>query len=129
MEVPDVWVLWAVLIVIAMALGWYYSVVALWKRLRAAKSLRQSQATRHGQTLEQFAPFLENWPWDPKQFRFLGTPVDGVQFNEDGIVFVEIKAGRSRLHPNQAAIRDHIAAGRVRFQEVRLDGEAVASNP
>lgn len=90
------------------------------RRLRRLASLKQSQATRHGQTLEQFAPLLEGWPWDPKGFRFLGAPVDGVQFTDDGVVFVEIKTGRSTLNAVQRRIREQVEAGRVSWREIRL---------
>ena len=71
--------------------------------------------------MEQFAPFLEDWPWDPKGFRFIGSPVDGLQFNEDGVVFVEIKSASSRLSSVQQTIKRHVQEGRVEWHEVRLD--------
>lgn len=93
---------------------------ALVRRLLHLGHLKRSQATRHGQTLEQFAPLIASWPWDPKRFRFLGAPIDGVQFTDEGVVFVEIKTGRSTLSPVQRQIREQVEAGRVRWQEVRL---------
>ena len=89
-------------------------------RIRALTSQRQSQAARYGQTMEQFAPFLEDWPWDPKGFRFLGDPIDGIQFNDDGIVIVEVKSARSRLSPRQAIVRRQVEEGRVQWREVRI---------
>lgn len=90
------------------------------RRLHAATSHARSQATRHGQTLEQFAPFLETWPYDPKGFRFIGSPVDGIQFGSEAIVFVEIKSNTSHLSPVQREARAHVEAGRVTWREVRL---------
>ncbi len=90
------------------------------RRLRELDFGKRSQSTRYGQITEQFAPFLAAWPWDPKGFRFLGTPVDGVQFNDDGVVFVEIKSADSRLNPLQRRIREHVEAGRVSWREVRI---------
>ena len=98
---------------------------AFWIR-RLSRLLRESRfqgrslATRHGQVAEQFAPFLATWPWDPKGFRFIGSPIDGLQFTPDGVVFVEIKTGGSRLSPLQAQVRDHVEAGRVSWKEVRI---------
>lgn len=71
--------------------------------------------------MEQFAPFLADWPWDPKLFRFIGSPIDGLQFTPDGVVFVEIKSASSRLSPIQQQVRDHVEAGRVSWQEIRID--------
>lgn len=100
---------------------WAKSVQSLRGRLRDLDGQKRSQSTRYGQTMEQFAPFLERWPWDPKLFRFIGSPIDGVQFTEDGVVFVEIKSASSRLSPIQKQVKAHIQAGRVEWQEVRID--------
>jgi len=101
--------------------AWAASTRGLRRRLRELDSSKRSQSTRYGQTLEQFAPFLADWPWDPKGFRFIGSPVDGLQFNADGVVFVEIKSADSRLSPVQQAIKRHVEEGRVEWREVRLD--------
>ncbi|MCA1810720.1 MAG: hypothetical protein LC623_01760 [Halobacteriales archaeon] len=99
---------------------WLWTTVSLLRRLRTLRSAKQSQSTRYGQISEQFAPHLESWPWDPKGFRFIGSPVDGVQFTEEGVVFVEIKAADGRLTPQQAAIKRQVQEGRVAWHEVRL---------
>jgi predicted Holliday junction resolvase-like endonuclease len=90
-------------------------------RLRTLQSAKQSLSTRYGQITEQFAPFLADWPWDPKAFRFIGSPVDGIQFTEDAVVFVEIKSARSRLSPEQRRIRELVQAGRIEWREVRIE--------
>ena len=100
--------------------AWAASTRGLRRKVRELDSGKRSQSTRYGQTMEQFAPFLQDWPWDPKGFRFIGSPVDGVQFNADGVVFVEVKAAGSRLSPLQQAIRAHVEEGRVQWREVRI---------
>lgn len=101
-------------------LGWAGSVRRLRRRLRDARSARQSLATRHGQVIEQVAPFLATWPYDAKRFRFLGSPVDGVQFTDDAVVFVEVKTQDGRLTPEQQRVKALVQAGRVRWDEVRI---------
>lgn len=91
------------------------------RRLRQAVSQRQSTAARHGQIYEQYFPMLKDYPYDPKDFRFLGTPVDGVQFTEDGIILVEFKSGRSRLSKKQRKIKKLVEEGKVRFEEYRAE--------
>lgn len=111
------------LVVAALAAAWLFTVVVavrLRRRLRGLVSSRQSLATRHGQAVEQFVPFMAQWPWDPQRFRFLGDPVDGVQFTDDGVVFVEVKTGNGRLNAVQRQVRDHVRAGRVAWHEVRV---------
>ena len=88
--------------------------------LRKALSSRQSLSTRYGKTTEQFMPFMSDYPWDPQRFRFLGSPIDGVQFEDDRVILVEFKTASSRLSQSQRQIRDHVAKGRVEFREVRM---------
>lgn len=90
------------------------------EQLQALDHAKRSQSTRYGQITEQFAPLLTDWPWDPKRFKFLGDPIDGIQFTDQGIVFVEIKTNTSQLSPVQRAVRDHVKAGRVHWYEMRL---------
>ena len=67
------------------------------------------------------APFLECWPYDPNNFRFLGSPVDGIQYNDDAVIFVEIKTGGSRLSKSQKSVKELVKAGKVYFETFRID--------
>lgn len=89
---------------------------------RYAKLIHQKKSSevRLGQIGEHVAPFLDDWPWDPKNFRFLGNPVDGIQFNEDDVVFVEIKTGKSQLSKSQRVVRDLIKLGKIKWAEFRI---------
>ena len=80
---------------------------------------KKSSEVKLGKTAENHAPFFTEWPYDARKFRFMGDPVDGVQFNEDSIIFVEIKTGKSRLSPSQRNIRDLVKTGAVKFGEFR----------
>ena len=100
------------------------------------KRVEKSRSVLLGQVAEHFAPLLPGFAYNPKDARFLGQPVDYLVFNglndsdgprqSDGpgeieIVFCEIKTGVSQLSANEKAIRDAVAAGRVRFEVMRLD--------
>lgn len=97
----------------------------LWRRsaklLKETKFAKASLSTKYGKLSEQFMPFLKDYPFDPHRFRFLGTPIDGVQFEEDHIVFVEFKTNQSQLTTNQKKIIDNINNKRVFFKELRID--------
>lgn len=67
------------------------------------------------------APFFSDWPYDPNTFRFIGNPIDGIQFNDDGIIFVEIKTGKSRLSNGQKHIKKLIKEGNIYFATFRID--------
>jgi predicted Holliday junction resolvase-like endonuclease len=81
---------------------------------------KRSQSIRYGKLAEQFMPFLESYPYDPHDFRFLGTPIDGVQFTEDSIILVEFKTADSQLSKRQRTIKGIIEEGAVRFEIYRM---------
>ena len=96
-------------------------------KLKYEKALhhRKSSEVRLGKIGENLAPFVKNWPWDPKAFRFLGNPIDGVQFNDDEIIFVEIKTGKARLSKSQKDFRDLVKAGKVSFVSFKITEDGV----
>jgi predicted Holliday junction resolvase-like endonuclease len=108
-DVPDTLLL--LLLVFTLA-GWALAWLLL-RRARVAGKRVRSQAAKYGNLTEQFAPWMEGWPFDPAGFRFLGKPVDGVQFERDAVYLVEIKAAGGALSPEQRAVRDAVRAGRV----------------
>ena len=97
-----------------------------WKANRKLKKDKRSGEVKRGFMTEQWLPLVDPYPWDPQNFRFLGSPIDGIQFEEDEIVLVEVKSGKSQLSLKQKHIRDLVNNGKVRFREVRVriqDGE------
>ena len=79
-----------------------------------------SSEVRVGKIGENMAPFLNDWPYDPNNFRFLGHPIDGIQFTNDEIIFVEIKTGKSRLSKSQRRFRDLVKEKKVSFATFRV---------
>jgi predicted Holliday junction resolvase-like endonuclease len=91
-------------------------------------TLRRSQSVVAGKATEHLAPLLPGFEFDPRDARFLGSPIDFLVFDglSDGeireIVFVEIKTGPSAaLTSRERRVRDAVDRGRVRFLEVRID--------
>lgn len=86
---------------------------------------KKSRAVVRGRIVEQIAPFIAGFSYNPQDCRFLGSPIDFVVF--DGmslgdlteIVFVEVKSGRSRLSTRERQVRDALGAGKVRFETFR----------
>ena len=119
MDIPVLW--WIVAgLALALAIAVLYS-VRITRSYIALRRLRRGDAVRRGFTTEQWLPLAESYPWDPRNFRFLGAPIDGVQFEDDRVVLVEFKSGRSRLSDKQMRIRDLVRSGKVEFREVRVD--------
>ncbi len=90
---------------------------ALRDRLEDEQSRQRSLSTTYGRISEQWFPLMDRYPYDARGFRFLGSPVDGIQFEEDRIVFCEFKANRSDLSTEQRRLRDLVRAGRVYWEE------------
>jgi len=104
-------------------------VALLWK-VRYTRDIRRdavlrSQATISGLVHEQLLPFLPEFPFNPKDAWFLGTPVDLVVFDGldagqvRGIVFLEVKTGGATLSARERQVRDAIRAGNVSWLEIR----------
>lgn len=88
------------------------------EELASLDSKKRSQSTVYGKITEQFAPFMERYPFNSQEFRFIGTPVDGIQFEDDKVVFIEIKAGQGAgLNPKQQRIKRLIQERRVEWFE------------
>jgi len=86
---------------------------------------KKSSEVRLGKIGENLAPFTKCWPWDPNDFRFLGSPIDGMQFTEEMIYLVEIKTGKSRLSKKQARCRELVKAGKVAFVSCRIGEDEI----
>ena len=87
-------------------------VAAPWCRARSKNTSPRSSRN-------SFAQF------NPREARFIGTPIDYVVFNgldegECEIVLIEVKTGRSQLSPRERRVRQAVEASRVRWVEMRL---------
>lgn len=88
---------------------------------------RRSSAVTAGKIYEQLAPILPGFRFNPKDVRFLGSPVDFVVFDglEDGksvyVRFIELKSGDSKLTDREKAVKDAVESCRVSFEIVRAE--------
>ena len=89
--------------------------------LEEERKRQRSLSASYGRISEQWFPLMERYPYDSANFRFLGTPVDGVQFEEDRIVFVEFKSNRSELSALQKRLKRLVEAGKVSWEEYHFD--------
>jgi predicted Holliday junction resolvase-like endonuclease len=98
-----------------------------------ADAIQKSQSVIIGKVTEHVVPYLPGFAFNPKDARFIGSPVDLIVF--DGldrealqqIVFVEVKSSTAAsLTKRERHIRDAINAGRVRWQEIRLNPDRAA---
>jgi predicted Holliday junction resolvase-like endonuclease len=91
-----------------------------------ADAIARSSAVVRGKVTEHLTPYLGVFPYNPKDVRFLGSPVDLVIF--DGmsdndlreIIFLEIKTGSSTMSTRERRIRDIVQARQVSWREFRV---------
>ena len=92
----------------------------LHKKIEKLSSEKQSLSTIYGKITEQFAPFMEKYPYSTGNFRFIGNPIDGIQFENDHIIFVEFKTSKSKLTPIQNKIKKLVKEGKIKWFEFRM---------
>jgi len=62
-------------------------------------AVKKSQAVTLGKVTEHLIPYLPDFPYNPRDVRFLGSPIDLIVFDglDEGIVrsivFIEVKTG------------------------------------
>ena len=115
-------------VVIGALVAWIY--VQLWKagytRRVRDDAVQRSQAVTAGKVHEQLTPYLPAFPYNPRDVRFLGSPVDLVVFDglDEGqvrrIVFVEVKTGGAGLTGRERMVRDAVLEGEVEWVELRV---------
>lgn len=76
-----------------------------------------------GKVTENLVPFTETFKFNPRDTRFIGSPIDLIVFDgleekseEITIYFIEVKTGRSALSQVQNKVKDAIDKGRVKWE-------------
>jgi predicted Holliday junction resolvase-like endonuclease len=92
------------------------------KRIRKDAAER-SQAVIRGKMTEHLIPYFPDFPYNPKDARFLGTPIDFIVFDglSDGevtnVAFIEVKTGKTpNLSAREKAVRDCIDGRRITYE-------------
>lgn len=104
---------------IILSIAEFAAIIYLAKKIYEVSRKKQSMASVHGRIFEELIPFSAGFPFEPKDFRFIGEPVDGVAFTGDEVVFCEIKLNNSALSCRQKHIKNLIQQKKVRWQEIR----------
>ena len=90
----------------------------------------KSSSVSWGMTIENFVPFMEDFPVPPETAIFMGKPIDFVSFTDTedpkkaAVHIIEVKSGKSQLQKQQRNIREAIKEGRVHWHEVRVAANA-----
>jgi predicted Holliday junction resolvase-like endonuclease len=87
---------------------------------RLENAATHAQRVNFGNFAERLIPATPDFPGNPSDYRHLGSPIDYISFHGitntgviDSIDFIDAKAGKANLKPNQKLIANAVAAGRV----------------
>lgn len=86
-------------------------------------AVKKSEAVIRGKVTEHLIPYFPEFEYNPKDARFLGTPVDFIIFDglSEGemnkVVFVEVKSGKNgALSQREKLVRECINRGKVSYE-------------
>ncbi len=124
---------WLLIVLLAAALvflAWEY--IKLRGRVRREEgriredAIKKSEAVIRGKVTEHLMPYFPEFRYNPKDVRFIGTPVDLIVFDglSEGevkqVVFVEVKTGReTSVTPRERLVRDCIQSRAVGYEIIR----------
>ncbi|USG99388.1 Holliday junction resolvase [Thermococcus argininiproducens] len=104
------------------------------KRIRE-DAIKKSKAVIMGQVTEHLIPYFPDFKYNPKDARFIGTPVDFVVFDglSDGemkrIVFVEVKTGKSgSLTSREKQVREVVEKREVYWEKIHYKPNTIEIN-
>jgi len=106
------------ILVSLLAFIFYNRLLALESKMSQLASEKQSQSTRYGLLAEQWLPLSKDFPFDPANFRFIGSPIDGIAFEDDCIYFCEFKFANSKLSEKERKIKQLVEEKKVEWKEL-----------
>ena len=106
--------------------------IARWKQQHEQEirldAVQRSSAVTRGKVTEHIVPYLPGFDLNPKDIRFLGTPIDLIAFKglndsmeEIEIVFIEVKTGGSVLSARERAVKKAVEQKRMSWRVFNPD--------
>jgi len=120
-------IIWVALI--AFFIGYLIWKLVKYSELQKARkeSIKKSRSVILWETAEKVAPFLPDFPYNPKDLTFIWKWVDYVIFdwlsnwNLKQIVFLELKTWKSRQNKNEKEIEKIILQKKVKYELRKVD--------
>ena len=96
------------------------AVYPLHKKIEKLTNEKQPPPTTDDEIAEQFDQVMEQYPYPAENFRFIGSPIDGIQFEDDQILFVEFKTNELKPTPVQQKVKKLVENGKIRWFEFQV---------
>lgn len=117
--------------ILGLLFGFLLGIIVIYRRVaiplkeekKKVEERKKSLSSLYGKITEQFAPFMKKYPYDAKRFRFIGSPIDGIQFEDDRIIFIEFKAANSKLTEEQKKIKKLVEDKKVEWLSFEIKWE------
>ena len=102
-----------------------------WKLMKKKKirqdAVKKSETVTRGKVTEHLIPYFPDFEYNPKDARFLGTPVDFIVFDglSEGemkkVVFIEVKSGKTdTLSKREKLVRECVDRGKVSYEIIHI---------
>ena len=100
----------------------FFALLLKYRRLYVEERYKKSSmSVKYGKFLENYIPWIkEIFPYRVDKFRFIGNPIDGIVFDENEIVFMEFKTGKSKLNESQKRIKKLVKEKKVKWKEIKI---------
>jgi predicted Holliday junction resolvase-like endonuclease len=86
-------------------------------------AVKKSEAVTRGKVTERLISYFPDFEYNPKDARFLSTPVDFIVFDGlsegemNNVIFVEVKSGKNgALSKREKLVRECIDRGKVSYE-------------
>ena len=114
---------------IAFFIGYLVWKLVKYSELQKVKkeSIKKSRSAILWETAEKVAPFLPNFPYNPKDLTFIWKWVDYIVFdwlsnwNSKQIVFLEVKTWKSKQNKNEKETEKIILQKKVKYELRKMD--------
>ncbi|MEN4006880.1 MAG: Holliday junction resolvase-like protein [Methanobacteriaceae archaeon] len=92
-------------------------------------AVKRSETVIRGKVTEHLIPFFPNFEYNPKDVRFIGTPVDLIIFDGlsegkmENILFIEVKTGKTaNLSKRETMVRNCVENKNVDYEIIHHKG-------
>jgi predicted Holliday junction resolvase-like endonuclease len=106
-------------VIFGLTLVYKVAISPLHKKVEKFTSEKEYLSKAYQKITEQFASSTEKYPYSKENFRFIGSPVDGIQFEDNQILFVEFKTEKSKQNATQNKIKKLVKDRKVKWFEFK----------
>jgi len=89
-------------------------------------AIERSKSVIMGKVTEHLVPYMPDFRYNPKDVRFIGSPIDLIIFDglDEGnirkIVFAEIKTGKASLSEREKKVKKAVESKKVSWELIRI---------